>query len=59
MKIIKCKNCGIEVAKAKTQKGKSVICEVYWDGEFKMYIKNHQPTPHNCTYITKRRNTRD
>lgn len=54
MKIIKCRECGLDVALAKTPKGKSVICEVYWDGEFKLFQKNRQPVAHNCT-STKRR----
>lgn len=48
MKIDVCRNCGMSVAFVKTKKGTGVVCEVYWDGEHKVYMKNHQPMPHNC-----------
>lgn len=49
MTIIKCRNCGMEIARTQTKKGTTVLCDVYWDGEFRLYMKNHQPTPHSCT----------
>lgn len=57
MKINKCKQCGLDVAQVKTKRGKAVTSEVYWDGntgEFKVYTKNHQPTPHTCSNIRRK-----
>lgn len=55
MKIQKCRECGLDVARTKTPKGKPVVCDVYWDGEFKMYEKNRQPIPHRCTSSERRK----
>lgn len=59
MKILKCKSCGMDISHVKTKRGKPVVCDVYWDGEFKIYYKNHQPIPHNCIQIKKKEKIRD
>lgn len=56
MKIHKCKDCGLDVTRVKTKKGTTVVCDVYWDGDYKIYEKNHQPIPHNCKLIRRRKN---
>lgn len=55
MKITKCVECGAEVARVVTKKGNKVLCDVYWDGEYKVYEKNRQPLAHNCPFVHKRR----
>lgn len=44
----------MEICYTKTKRGKSVICDVYWDGDFKIYTKNHQPIPHSCSNIRRK-----
>ena len=55
MQINRCLDCGLDVATTKTRKGTEVVCDVWWDGEYRIYIKNEQPIPHKCAPKPRKR----
>jgi hypothetical protein len=48
----------MDITHTKTKRGKTVTCDVYWDGEFKIYYKNHQPITHSCIHTNKKEKKR-